>query len=98
MLGQPTAHLITDVELNRLVRDLLYTVPPAGSDILESQVPSTFAVLSPSRHHARSMHSGIREVAEPDPSDIDLEPAISVKRTECWYGQDYRGECRYFSR
>ena len=78
MLSQPTAHLITDVELNRLVRDLLYTVPPTECDNSESQVPSTFAVLSPSRHHARSMHSGIREVAEPDPSDIDLEPAISV--------------------
>ena len=78
MLGQPTAHLITDVELNRLVRDLLHTVPPRESCISESHVPASFAVLSPSRHHARSMHSGIRGTAEPDPCDIDLEPAISV--------------------
>lgn len=78
MLGQPTAHLITDVELNRLVRDLLHTVPPRESCISESHVPASFAVLSPSRHHARSMHSGIRGTAEPDPWDIDLEPAISV--------------------
>lgn len=80
MLGQPTAHLITDVELNRLVRDLLHTVPGRESNFSESHVPTTFAVLSPPRHHARSMHSGAGPGAQgdADPCDIDLEPAISV--------------------
>jgi GAF domain-containing protein len=80
MLGQPTAHLISDVELNRLVRDLLRSVPARESNFSESHVPATFAVLSPSRHHARSMHSGGSggAYAEADPCDIDLEPAISV--------------------
>jgi len=61
MLRQPTAHLITDVELNRLVRDLLYTVPPHESDISEPKVPATFAVLSPSR--ARNGRSGWLDLA-----------------------------------
>jgi GAF domain-containing protein len=80
MLGQPTAHLITDVELNRLVRELLRTVPARGMNVSEPHVPTTFAVLSPSRHHARSIHStaSAGAYAEADPCDIDLEPAISV--------------------
>jgi putative methionine-R-sulfoxide reductase with GAF domain len=81
--GQQTAHLIADAELDRLVRELLRTVPAAT---LENRVPASFATLAPSRSHARSMHS------QPVPSlvcvsgnelnihpgEIDLEPAISV--------------------
>jgi hypothetical protein len=80
MLAQPTAHLITDAELNRLVRNLLCTVPAEESNDSESHVPSTFAMLSPSRHHARSVRAGMSSgsYAEADPCDIDLEPAISV--------------------
>src|SRR5579872_6248894 len=79
--GQQTAHLIADAELDRLVRELLRTVPAALSD---ERVPASFAALAPSRHHARSrnsngetaVHSSLaREIR---PEYIDLEPAISV--------------------
>ncbi len=79
--GQQTAHLIADAELDRLVRELIRTVPAALSD---ERVPASFAALAPSRHHARSrssngeaaVHSSLsREIR---PEYIDLEPAISV--------------------
>jgi GAF domain-containing protein len=81
--GQQTAHLIADAELDRLVRELLRTVPAAAS---EGRIPASFATLAPSRSHARSMGSqpvqsmGHVSNNEPDfqPSEIDLEPAISV--------------------
>src|SRR5579863_2409289 len=77
--GQQTAHVIADAELDRLVRDLLRTVPAVFA---ESQVPASFAALAPSRHHARnrSPHS-VRtngQSVEISPADLDLEPAISV--------------------
>ncbi len=75
--GQQTAHLIADMELDRLVRDLLRTVPVLTK---ENQAPASFATLAPSRHHARS--TGIHEVSHPvptiSPAELDLEPAISV--------------------
>src|ERR1700730_18364620 len=52
--GQQTAHLIADAELDRLVRELLRTVPAATS---ENRIPASFATLAPSRSHARSMGS-----------------------------------------
>lgn len=69
---QTTARVIEDDELNRLVRDLLHTVPSemAASDSLNHR-------HAPARHHARSSsphdsydHAGIRH--------ISLEPAIGV--------------------
>ena len=81
--GQQTAHLIADVELDRLVRELLRTVPAAAS---ENRIPASFATLAPSRSHARAMGSqpvqsmGHVSSNELDfhPDEIDLEPAISV--------------------
>jgi GAF domain-containing protein len=79
--NQQTAHLIADAELDRLVRELLHTVPASVSD---ERAPASFAMLAPSRHHARALgsnqHSGhtapsYREIC---PETIDLEPAISV--------------------
>src|SRR5580698_3680289 len=52
--GQQTAHLIADAELDRLVRELLRTVPAAVS---ENRIPASFATLAPSRSHARAMGS-----------------------------------------
>jgi GAF domain-containing protein len=87
--GQQIAHLIEDAELDRLVRDLLRTVPAD----LENHAPVSFASLAPSRHHARSRLSqsmvsqsalspmavtptaGSRGICN---SQIDLEPAIHV--------------------
>ena len=84
LLGQQTAHVIADAELDRLVRDLLRTVPVTS--VMEERIPASFATLAPSRHHARAMGpqivgSAISAVT-PHPEialgEIDLEPAISV--------------------
>ena len=80
--GQQTAHLIADAELDRLVRELLQTVPSALSG---DRAPASFSALAPSRHHARAVSSQPQpsfsqtRVARELPSEnIDLEPAISV--------------------
>lgn len=79
--GQQRGHLIADAELDRLVRDLLHTVPVSAAD---KHVPVSFATLSPSRHHARTAlaaHSLARPGSFEEaihPEEIDLEPAISV--------------------
>lgn len=78
--GQQTAHVIQDAELDRLVRDLLRTVPASTPVAGEARVPASFGALAPSRHHARSgtgSHNGGSPV-EFDPDEIDLEPAIHV--------------------
>ena len=79
--GQQTTHLIADAELDRLVRDLLRTVPSTA----ETHVPASFATLAPSRSHARSasgftVHRGGQAGRdyEIQPAELDLEPAISV--------------------
>ena len=81
--GQQTAHLIADAELDRLVRDLLHTVPMSAAD---NHVPVSFAALAPSRHHARaSVADRAYAMVRPgtldeaiQPSELELEPAISV--------------------
>lgn len=87
---QPTAHLIEDAELDRLVRSLLHTVPQVvpviGEQEEESEVES-FASSS-SRHHMRLRHPGpavvhrLQGVSDQhpriDPGEIDLEPGISI--------------------
>lgn len=81
--GQQTAHLIADAELDRLVRDLLRTVPTSSA---ENRAPASFATLAPTRSHARAMGShpvpGAVRVPSNElnihPGEIDLEPAISV--------------------
>jgi GAF domain-containing protein len=83
LLGQQTAHVIADAELDRLVRELLHTVPSSSS---ENRVPASFAVLAPSRHHARALGSSVVSTMVRSPhfdreihaGDIDLEPAISM--------------------
>src|SRR5208282_1188941 len=77
-----TVHLIADRELDRLVRELLRTVPAAAS---QDRVPASFAMLAPSRHHARvggsnlpALRLGTGLESEIRPESIDLEPAISV--------------------
>jgi GAF domain-containing protein len=83
LLGQQTAHVIADAELDRLVRELLRTVPSSAS---QSQVPASFSVLAPSRHHARVLSSSpVPAIARPLHFDreiyageIDLEPAIAL--------------------
>jgi putative methionine-R-sulfoxide reductase with GAF domain len=81
--GQQRAHLIADAELDRLVRELIHTVPAAASG---NRVPASFATLAPSRSHTRTMGAhempGVvcvsRNELELHAGEIDLEPAISV--------------------
>lgn len=82
--NQQTAHLITDAELNNLVRDLLHTVPV--SDSFANGVYSRIPSLERSQLRvANAGHpaSGIRAVHLPEEVEIhvgelDLEPAISA--------------------
>ena len=81
--GQRTASLIDDVELDRLVRDLLRTVPVS---VAEDRVRVSFASVAPSRHHARALDSHpVNSAGQPrhfereiHPRELDLEPAICV--------------------
>jgi putative methionine-R-sulfoxide reductase with GAF domain len=83
--GQQTAHLINDVELDRLVRELISTVP-ALSPSYGERVPASFSSLAPSRSHARVMNNpGANDISrnaaleqEIHTGELDLEPAISV--------------------
>jgi putative methionine-R-sulfoxide reductase with GAF domain len=79
---QQTAHVIADAELDRLVRELLHTVPASVS---EEHAPASFSMMAPSRHHARTLGSNQRDAVHASPAyreiypeNIDLEPAISV--------------------
>src|SRR5579863_1151482 len=89
--GQQTAHLITDSELDSLVRDLLRTVPdPLLSNNAadhQTRIPST--ALRSQLRVANAAHpvSGIRimhpraengEEVEIRAAELDLEPAISA--------------------
>jgi transcriptional regulator with GAF, ATPase, and Fis domain len=84
--GQQTAHVIADAELDRLVRELLRTVPASSTSAIENRVPASFASLAPGRHHARTMSlcsaptfaSGSGPIQQIHSDEIDLEPAISV--------------------
>ncbi|HWF91775.1 MAG TPA: GAF domain-containing protein [Terriglobales bacterium] len=89
MRGQQTAHLIADAELDRLVRDLLRTVPassPRNVVDIEADIDiedRQFASAAPGRHHARAMHA--RNTLNSATHDMDLqsegmdiEPAIHV--------------------
>jgi putative methionine-R-sulfoxide reductase with GAF domain len=81
--GQQTAHVIADTELDRLVRELLRTVP---SSVSQERSPASFSALAPSRHHARVIGSNANTSlaaasnlgGELHSDEIELEPAINV--------------------
>jgi putative methionine-R-sulfoxide reductase with GAF domain len=85
---EQTAHLITDSELNSLVRDLLRTVPDPAADYVDAHIDHarmpSLAMRSQLRvanaaHPAsgfRAMH--VAEDFEIRPAELDLEPAISA--------------------
>jgi putative methionine-R-sulfoxide reductase with GAF domain len=84
--NQQTAHLITDIELDQLVRDLLRTVPDPellSATSHSSRIPS--AALRSQLRVANAAHpaSGFRAVPAPEEAELhtaelDLEPAISA--------------------
>ena len=81
--GQQTAHLIADAELDRLVRELLRTVPATPVRETEDHVPVSFATHAPSRHHVRTQFevpslSCVVPKFDIHPAELDLEPAINV--------------------
>jgi putative methionine-R-sulfoxide reductase with GAF domain len=85
LLHQRTAHLITDSELNNLVRDLLCTVPEPQSLSMDehSRLPSLAQRNQLRVANAAYPASGFRAVplteeVEIHPAELDLEPAISA--------------------
>jgi len=85
MGSQQTAHLITDVELNNLVRDLLRTVPDA--ELLEVGAHARMPPLAQRSQlrvaNAAHPASGFRAVSPGEDieiysAELDLEPAISA--------------------
>jgi GAF domain-containing protein len=70
--NQPSAHLIQDDELNRIVRHLLHTVPAEGEE-------NEWAVRAnlPGRHHARA-EQPVMQGGGMSGAEIGLEPAIGV--------------------
>ena len=78
-----TAHLIVDSELDRLVRELIRTVPPPERLTNEPVAPASFPSRVSGRHHvrARSSESAERDIfsdGEIHPGEMDLQPAIHV--------------------
>jgi putative methionine-R-sulfoxide reductase with GAF domain len=85
MRNQQTAHLITDAELDSLVRDLLRTVPDPSviPDYSESRIPSLAQRSQLRVANAAHPASGFKAVSVPEDieihaGDLDLEPAISA--------------------
>ena len=84
--NQQTAHLITDSELDSLVRDLLRTVPAPDSIYsaeYSSRVPSLEQRSQLRVANAAHPASGFKAVSVPEdveihPGELDLEPAISA--------------------
>lgn len=83
--AQQTAHLITDAELNNLVRDLLRTVPEPEAAIMDGHSRTPSLALRSQLRVANAAHpaSGFRAVPvneeiEIHPAELDLEPAISA--------------------
>jgi GAF domain-containing protein len=82
--GQENANLIADAELDRLVRELLRTVPDA-LPIFEKK-PAASVAMSPGRHHLRTV--GVNALATdplPEtvelplhPGELNLEPGIDI--------------------
>jgi putative methionine-R-sulfoxide reductase with GAF domain len=82
--GQQHARLIADAELDRLVKSLLHTVPQAveGEGESEEAVPAFGAPNFAARHHLRvrnhGPHGARPAFINPNPGELDLEPAISI--------------------
>jgi GAF domain-containing protein len=80
---QPTAHLIIDAQLDRLVRELVGSVPDSLAMPSDEHVPISFSALAPRRDHARASASGQIGNLAPAPievpsTDHGLEPVIGV--------------------
>jgi GAF domain-containing protein len=81
---QQTAHLIADAELDRLVHELIRTVPVSSLPATDTHLPVSFASLAPGRSHVRRSPQPLPAVGPGAsgpvtyPAEVDLEPAISL--------------------
>lgn len=81
---QQTAHLIADAELDRLVHELIRTVPLYSVPAMDNHLPVSFASLAPGRSHirrpAQAQPAAVPGFPAPPvfPTEVDLEPAISL--------------------
>jgi GAF domain-containing protein len=83
--GQQTARVIEDVELNQLVRSLLYSLPQLEAEVGAEMQPE-FATTHFSQHHMRVRRPGPVPVSDRPPTrpihlhpgDLNLEPGISI--------------------
>jgi putative methionine-R-sulfoxide reductase with GAF domain len=72
--GQQTAHLIADVELDRLVRELLRTVPEPIQ--LPEKKPAASVAMHAGRHHLRTV--GMADFAHGYDGAVDQEQALQT--------------------
>lgn len=85
--GQQTAHVIADAELDRLVRELLRTVPRSPVIVARDQMVLDASGI-PSRHHVRlngrhpipDLGIATAHLSNPEihPAEMDLEPGINI--------------------
>jgi len=81
--NQPTARVIADSQLDRLVRELIRTVPSPELPTNESAPPPSFASPVSGRHHVRSrfLENAVRNTfsdGEIQSAEIGLQPSINV--------------------
>jgi GAF domain-containing protein len=76
--GQQTAHLIADVELDRLVRSLLYTVPLTAEPEQHQTEHRTATASTPHRQRLRHRRPEFLQHTLLNAGEIDLEPGISI--------------------
>jgi GAF domain-containing protein len=76
--GQQTAHLIADVELDRLVRSLLYTVPLTTEPEQHQTEHRTATTSTPHRQRLRHRRPEFLQHTLLNAGEIDLEPGISI--------------------
>ena len=83
--GRETAHVIQDAELDRLVRDLLRSVPQPAT--YAEKKPAASVAMHAGRHHLRTagfseafrMHGEAPETElEIRPGELNLEPGINI--------------------
>jgi len=83
--GQETAHIIRDAELDKLVRDLLSTVPEPV--VYAEKRPAASVPMQAGRHHLRTVgvaeadrlqHEAAEPAPELAPGELNLEPGINI--------------------
>ncbi len=77
LLGQSTARLIADAELDKLVRELVSTVPLPKHERIPSALLADPSAISTSQNRHHPAHSLLKR-NDIDLAELDLEPTISL--------------------